>query len=63
MKSLGRIAYEEFCNGFYRHMEDWVRLEQKDRDAWDMAAQAVIDEYRRRAADDNDNDWQQPMMV
>jgi hypothetical protein len=48
MKSLGRIAYEEFCKGFFRTMDGWVNLEQKYRDGWEAAAQAVIDEYERR---------------
>jgi hypothetical protein len=48
MISLGRINYERYCKGFYHHMDGWVYLEQKDRDAWEMAAQAVVDEYEER---------------
>jgi hypothetical protein len=54
MKSLGRIAYEAYCQGFYHHKDGWVYLEQKDRDAWEMAAQTVIEEHEHHRDDEKE---------
>jgi hypothetical protein len=48
MKSLGRIGYEQFCEELIDEQKSWMRTTQEVRDAWESAADAIIEEYEQR---------------
>jgi hypothetical protein len=54
MKSLGRIGYEQFCEEFLEEQKSWMRITQEVRDAWERAADAIIEEYEQRQPPDEE---------
>lgn len=53
-KTYGRIAYETYIKELTGTGYNWVFLEQSGKDAWEVTAEAVIEEYEHRKPDEDD---------
>lgn len=60
MKSLGWIAYEAYCN--FRNwrsfsgeaLPPWTKLSVELREAWETAAEEVVEEYKHRQGEEEE---------